>query len=819
MQILTIKDESGSALPGVKVSLYPTFMSVMSDDEGNYEFSKVPEGEYVLSASLVGHEAGYSIITLKGDMTQDVSMNLTTYKAESVIVKATRVSYSTPVPSSYVSKSEIQKRNLGQDLPMLVRMTPSVVTTSDAGAGIGYTGMRIRGSDASRVNVTINGVPLNDPESQGVFWVNMPDFSSSLNSIQIQRGIGTSTNGAGAFGATINLETDRVSKRAFAEVNNTYGSFNSRKHNVEFGTGLIKDHWAITGRASAIHSDGYIDRASSDLSSYFLQASYQNEKTFVKLLTFAGHERTYQAWWGTPEAKITGDIDALTTHYWNNAGSYPTPEDSAYLFDSDRRYNYYSYENEVDNYNQDHYQLHVSHKFNGNLSFTGALHYTYGRGYFEQYRRDDDMADYGIDPISFSAPGDTIFIPNPIIPGDTLFFDVIGDTSYEITSTDLIRRRWLDNHFYGGTFAFNYWNNKLDLTVGGAVNQYVGDHFGEVIWAEYANNLDYEGRYYDNTATKNDANVYAKAIYKINPQLNLFGDLQARSIGYTATGPDSDGRMIDVDADFMFFNPKAGVNYFINESHRVFGSFAMAGREPVRNDFIDADSAEVPMHETMMDIELGYQFTRSRVEIGLNAYYMMYDNQLVLTGELNDVGTPVRTNVDDSYRAGVELTWSARITPKFFWNGNATLSQNKIAEFTETIYDYGNGGVVENTYTNSDISFSPSIIAANIFSYSPVKNMFLTLQTKYAGKQYLDNTSSDSKSIDPYLVNDFLMSYSIYPEWMQEIRFQVMVNNFLNTMYSSNGYTYSYIWGDTITENFLYPQAGINFLGSVALRF
>ena len=788
----TVKDQDGDPLVGAIIKISDTYFITTTDSDGKYAFKNVDEGSYTISVDMIGYKTISQAFDLKKNAVMAFEMQEDIFVANVLIVRATRTQTFSPIAQETIQKEALEDRNLGQDLPILLNYSPSVVTTSDAGAGVGYTGIRVRGSDATRINVTVNGVPINDSESQGTFWVNMPDFVSSTNSIQIQRGVGTSTNGAGAFGATINLQTTSTDTLPYAEINNSFGSFNTHKHTVLWGTGLINNRWSIDGRVSGIFSDGYIDNASADLRSYYLTGSYYGKKTSLKFITFAGKERTYQSWWGTPEAVLNGNMDDLLTHYNNNLGStYNTVEDSLNLFNSGRTYNYYTYEDEVDNYQQDHYQLHLTHNFNKHLNLHAALHYTYGRGYFEQFKYKEDISDYGVSPL----------------PGDST--DV----------SDVIRRRWLDNHFYGATFALNYSKNRLNLVVGGAGNQYLGDHFGELVWMEYAGQSDIYDRYYDNTATKTDANIYAKAHYALDNNMLLFFDAQVRNIQYTADGPDADGRIIDVDADYTFFNPKAGITWLPSSNQRVYASIAIANREPVRNDFVDADSGKIPEHESLMDIELGYSYTAQKFAVNANLFFMDYKNQLVLTGELNDVGSSVRRNVPDSYRAGLELWGDFALTKKLSWRWNFTYSMNKIKSFTETLYDYGNGTTVLNTYEDTDISFSPNVIAGSGLAFKPAKGLELVWFTKYVGEQFLDNTSSDSKKIDAYLVNDLVISYSIKPSWVEEIGISLMVNNILNEMYSSNGYTYSYIFGDTITENFYYPQAGINFLAGLSVRF
>ena len=794
--------ESNEPLIGATVYIDNSFNAGYSDAEGSFRLNKILENNIDLIVSYIGFKTDTISIDLNVD--EDVVVYLTPkpYQTDEVIILGTRVTKNAPATQSNVSKADIEDINLGQDLPYLLQQTPSVVATSDAGAGIGYTGIRIRGSDASRINVTINGIPLNDAESHGVFWVNMPDFASSLESVQIQRGVGTSTNGAGAFGATINLETNTLAKKAYGEINNAIGSFASRKHTVKFGSGLINDHFAFEGRLSNIQSDGYVNRASSDLQSYFLSGTYYADKTVLKAITFGGKEVTYQSWYGTPESVINGNQQEIRDHYNRNIGTlYNNKQDSLNLFNSDRRFNYYLYENQVDNYNQDHYQLHLSHQFSDKLTVNAALHYTKGEGYFEEFKGDEEFADYNI-------ALDTIFSNN--------------DT---ITSTDLIRRRWLDNDFYGFTYSVLYNpNNKLNFVLGGGINNYEGDHFGQVIWAEYANNNLPTRNYYFNEAEKLDANTYLKTSYQFNKQLGLFADLQVRRIEYSTKGTDNDLRNIDVDEDFTFFNPKIGLNYEFNPNTSFYTLLAIGNREPNRADFID-QPANTPKKdankaERMYNAELGVENIGDNYKIAINTYLMYYENQLVNTGQLNDVGSSLRQNVDESYRLGIELQGGYIFNKYFSWNGNLTLSENKIMDFNELTYDYTvDFDIISNKKSNTDIALSPSVIANSELTFSPFKDLEVALLSRYVGEQFLDNTSNRSRMLDAYVVNDLRLEYKVPFKLVSEMKIQLLVNNIFSEKYSANGYTYTYISGQSITENFYYPQALRNYLVGLNIKF
>ncbi|WP_276979527.1 TonB-dependent receptor, partial [Flavobacterium filum] len=524
---------------------------------------------------------------------------------DEVLVSAVRVTAQSPVTFSNLRKEEFQTRNLGQDIPIMMNYLPSVVTTTDAGAGVGYTGIRVRGSDATRVNVTINGIPYNDSESQGTFWVNMPDFASSTESLQLQRGVGTSTNGAGAFGASLNILTDSYSKEASGEISNSFGSFNTRKHTVKFSTGLMNDKFEIAGRLSNIVSDGYIDRAFSDLKSYFLQGTYVGENTLIKALAFGGTQKTYQAWYGLEDLELLEN-----DRTFNVAGMY---------FDDEGNMKFY--DNETDNYQQDHYQLHWNESWSDNWSTNLAFHYTKGKGYFEQYKEDEDFADYGLNPITLG--GGTIDV------------------------TDLIRRRWLDNDFYGTTFSLNFKKDKVDFIFGGGANKYEGAHFGEIIWARYASQSEIRDRYYDDFSTKTDVNVFAKLNYDLTNNWRLFGDIQYRNVGFKANGEDTG----IVNDTFNFINPKAGITFTLNQRNHFYFSYAKAQREPNRNDYENGS----PKPEKLDDFELGWRLATANTKLNVNGYFMKYKDQLVLTGELNDVGAPIRANSGDSYRIGLEV--------------------------------------------------------------------------------------------------------------------------------------------------------------------
>ena len=696
-------------------------------------------------------------------------------KLEEVLVKAVRVDATSPITHSNVTKKDIAKRNLGQDIPILLNYLPSVVTTSDAGTGVGYTGIRVRGVSAQSTNITINGIPYNDAESLGTFWVDLPDFSSSVESLQLQRGVGTSTNGSGAFGASINILTDIISEKPKGEISNSMGSYNTRKHTLKFSTGTLNNHFEIAGRLSQIKSDGYIDRATSDLKSYFLQASYIDDNTLIKGLVFGGHEITYQAWNGI-------DAETLKTdRTFNPSGIY-----------TDDQGNIQFYDNEIDNYKQDHYQLHFNEKFNNNWSTNLGFNYTYGRGYFEQYKEDQNFSDYDLTEIT------------------------VGDES--INTTDLIRRRWLDNDFYVVNANANYKNKKIDLTFGGFYSRYDGDHFGEIIWAQYASNSEITDRYYVGKGKKNDFSVFTKATYKINDKISVYGDLQVRLVDYKTSGLTSDRVNLIVDKNYSFFNPKAGITYKLNTKNNVYFSYARANREPGRSDF---ESNLNINPEQLNDFELGWRHKHDPFSINANAYYMLYNEQLALTGNIDDTGAPVRANNGKSYRLGLEIEAAIQVSNKIALQPNFTLSSNKNKETLASI----DGEIINLGKTN--ISFSPEFIAANALVFQPNENLQLSFLSKYVGEQFMGNTDSDVSKLDSYFVNDFNVTYEIkFNAIFKSIVLSALVNNIFNKKYVSNGYYFTYDDDfsnpgtiTTIEGAGYYPQATTNFLLGAIIIF
>ena len=685
-----------------------------------------------------------------------------------VEVKAIRAGYTAPFTKTNLTRAGIEKENLGQDLPFLLNRTPSVVVASDAGNGVGYTGIRIRGTDATRINVTLNGVPFNDAESGGTFFVNLPDFSSSANSIQIQRGVGTSSNGPGAFGATINISTNEASKKAYAEIANSFGSFNTLKNTLRVGSGLLKNRFTVDARLSRISSDGYIDRARSDLKAFYISGAYIHDQSTLRLNVFSGTEETYQAWNGISET------DLKTARTYNPSGTERPGE---------------PYDDETDNYKQTHYQLFFDHKLSPTLVFNTGLFYVKGKGYYQQYKANRKYSDYNLE-----------------------------SPSADITRTDLVRRLWLDNDFYGTIFSLQHQTPKTALTFGGSASQYAGAHYGTVTWAEKGYKS--AGRWYNNDADKSDMNVYGKWQQNLTPALQLFTDLQVRHVGYKANG-FRDNPTLRIDNKYTFFNPKAGLSYSLNNI-MAYASYSVANKEPNRDDF-EAGATEVPQPERLHDIELGVEGKGNLFNWGATLYYMNYKNQLVLTGKINDVGAYTRTNIAKSYRAGMELQGAATLAKWLKLDGNLALSRNRIQDFTEYIDQYDADfnflGQEENYYAETDISFSPDVVGALNLTLKPVQALELSLLGKYVGSQYLDNTKNDTRKLNAYYTQDVRAIYSFNAKKIKGINLIAQVANIFNTLYEPNGYTFSYYYNTTLTtENYYFPMAGTNWMVGLNIK-
>ena len=764
---LVFDKDTKEALAGATIQVPGTAIVTSSNHLGEFKIKNITGDSLLIVASYVGYKTAELHLNVKDTSTKIVELQKDPVMTGLVTVSSTRVRTGSPMTFVDISKKEIEKINTGRDIPFLLENTPSVVTTSDAGTGIGYTGIRIRGSDPTRINVTINGIPINDAESQGMYWVDMPDLASSVEDIQVQRGVGTSTNGAGAFGGSINIQTSDPEDKAYAESGNTVGSFNTIINNLKFGTGILNKHWKFETRLSRMESDGYIDRASADMRSLYFSGGYYGEKDILKIVVLSGVETTYQSWYGVPEASL----------------------------DTNRTWNYYTYENQVDHYQQDHYQLFYSKKLSENTTLNTALHYTYGRGYFEEFQTGQDLAEYSI--------------PYPVIGTDT------------ITSSDLVRRKWLDNDFYGITASLNSKiNSNVELIIGSAWNNYSGDHFGKVIWSQYASTIATDHTYYDYNGSKTDINAFAKGIFKLNSSISLFADLQIRNINYNFSGLDDMGNDLPMTDDLLFFNPKAGVTMNLNNGMSTYISFATANKEPSSDDYTESTPNSRPKHEQLYNLEAGIRHTTSKLSGGLNFYFMNYIDQLVLTGQVNDVGNYTRVNIEKSYRAGMELDATYQLSSVIRLSGNITLSENKIKEFNEFTDNYDTGIQEVNSFNNTDIAFSPSTIGSFTIGVLPLSNFETALSMKYVGDQYLDNTSNENKKLNGYSTVNLVLNYTIKPNFMKQILLTGMVNNILDEKYESNGYTFSYIYGgEKTSENYYYPQAGINFLAKVTFKF
>lgn len=754
----TVVDEHKNALENATVRIIGLKKATTTNAQGLFEFL-VPNGKHRIKVRYLGYQSNWkeAIINEQNSVVNFI-LNPQETALEEVLVSAVRATANAPVTFSNLSKKEIEKRNLGQDIPILLNYMPSVVSSSDAGNGIGYTYMNVRGSNGERINVTVNGIPYNDAESHGTFWVNLSDFASSTENLQLQRGVGTSTNGAGAFGASLNILTDAISEEASGEISNSFGSFGTRKHTLKFSTGKLNEHIEIAGRLSNIYSDGYVDRAFADLKSYYLQGSYTDENTLIKAITFGGKEQTYQAWEGLTAQQLK----------------------------EDRRQNPYTYENEIDDYNQNHYQLHWNEKLSQHWSTNVALNYTKGSGFFEQFKENETAAAF-----------------NNLIKNDS----------------DVIVRRWLDNDFYVVNLNSNYTTSKFNLVSGFSYSNYTGDHFGEIIWGnKLAENTDIRDRYYFSDAKKTSVSVFTKATFNLTQKLVAYVDLQGRFINYKTQGITPEIVPINVATSFNFFNPKFGATYTLNTKNKLYASFAVANREPNRNDFENG----VNTPETLHNIELGWRLNSEKTTLNTNIYYMDYTNQLVLTGALDDVGAPVRATSGSSFRLGLEIDAAFKISEKFTIQPNIAFSTNKnrnfILETNQTLTNLG----------NTDLSFSPSIIAGNIFSYQPKENFQISFLSKYVGKQFMSNLSSKiSKNdvLNEFFTSDLNVVYELKPtKIFKAVQFTALLNNIFNKEYVNRGYYYTFEYendaGNTIIGDGAgyYPQATRNFLIGVTLK-
>lgn len=765
----SVYDSEGEPLPGATVKLNDGFYIRSSDKQGEFRLRKLSPGSYEITVSYMGYETQKQTVNLSETEQKSIRFELTpaTFAAEEITVWGTRAKHNDPVTYSNVSKEDIEQSDPVKDIPYLLNMTPALVSNSDAGTGVGYSTMRIRGSDISRINVTLDGIPLNDSESQGVWWVDLPDYAASAENIQVQRGVGTSTNGAGAFGANINFKTERPDIKPEAQLNASYGSFNTYKANMKASSGIINDHFAFDTRISKIYSDGFIDRAYTDMESVQMSGMYFDKNNSVRLNFMHGIEDTYQAWGGVPK-------DSLKTN---------------------RTYNPYTYENEIDHYKQSHAHLFYIRRISDKFFIKTALHYTRGMGYYEQYREEESFADYGMPNYS------------------------IGDTSIE--ATDLVRRKWLDNHFYGLVMNANYTRQNFDLNIGGAANWYIGDHFGRVIKSEYGVLSTLPYTWYENTGDKADRNIYAKINYRITDKITLTGDLQYRNIVYKMDGADDDLRDITQEHTWHFLNPKAGINYAPIPENRLFFSVARAQREPTRTDLKDALNDLQPQSEKLLDYELGYGYAGGQLRADVNLYYMDYKDQLVLTGQINNVGSAISVNVPESYRTGIEISVGTKLFELIRWEANAALSRNKIKNYTAYIDDWDNWGEQETEYYDeTDISFSPEAIIKNRISLELTDDFSISADTRYVSRQYIDNTASAERSIDPYLVNDLRFNYRFSFKAVKEIRLFFGINNVLNEEYETNAWVYRYVsYAEKAAVFGYFPQAGRHYTGGLSILF
>ena len=778
-----VTDESGKPLAGAGVTIENSFLGVITDKDGAYSFYELKDGVYILHFSFIGYESQIHEVKLTENSVLNISLIPKPLLAGEVIINATRAGIHTPLAYTTIDSKLIGKQNSGQDIPFLLSQTPSLVETSEAGNGIGYTNLRIRGSDASRINVTIDGIPLNDPESQQVFWVDLPDLASSVENIQVQRGVGTSSNGAGAFGATVSIQTKNPDNEPFAQLSSSYGSFNTYKETIAAGTGFIDGKFALQVRLSELKSDGFIERTGSNHRSAYLSGVFRTEKSRLKANIILGEEHTGIGWWGVPKEMLT------INRRYNPAGEY-TDETGIIHY----------YDNESDNYVQNHYQLIYSRKMNNFLNFSAAFHYTKGKGYYEEYKEDGLYSDYGLPVISV---------------GDTL-----------ISETDLIRRKWMSNDFYGLVYSFKYRKGKLDFTFGGGANYYSGDHFGKLIWMRYAGNLEKDYQWYFNNGDKGEISLFTKVDYSLTDKISFFGDMQYRYINYNMSGNDDDLKDLRQKHNFSFFNPKGGIFISVTPNQDAYLSFAVANREPARADFKEAsgDASATPKPETLYDTELGYRLRGGKYSFGVNLYGMYYNDQLVPTGELSNVGYSITTNVKKSHRLGVEMIAGFKPFNFFNWDVITTLSSNKIRNFTEYYTDYDttdwSGEYKSKLLGNVDIAYSPSLICNSDMNFRIFRNVEVHFISKYVGKQYFDNTMNPERMIDPYFVNNLRIDFEPVIPKIKGAEFQLLVNNIFNNLYESNAYGGNwYESGIEKSWSYYFPQAGINFLIKAGLTF
>lgn len=791
-----VKNEAGEALPGASVVLGGTYQGTPTGEDGHFLFDRLKPGNYQLQISFVGYEKKVLTVKLEQPVSLEIILRRSGILTEEVQIRSTRAGDRTPVAKTTIDKSAIDSRNMGQDIPYLLSMTPSFVATSDAGTGIGYTNFRIRGTDLNRINVTINGIPANDAESHGTWFVDIPDLAESTENVQIQRGVGTSVNGASAFGGSLNLQTGMLNREAYAKFKTYTGSFGTEKHTVSAGSGLISDRFSMDIRLSKVSSEGFIDRGTADLKSFFVSGGYFSEKTMLKLNIFSGKEKTYQAWNGVPSVKLNNDAEGMKRYrdhwLWSTGSARENQIRYEQMLESDARtYNLYTYENEVDAYQQDYYQLHFSHQFSPEVHLNASLYHTHGEGYYENFDYDEDYDDY-----TMQAPE-------------------------EGAVTDLVKTKWLDNDLFGGIFTLQVEKDRSTLTFGGSYSNYDGDHFGRVIWAANYGNNEKDHEWYRGKGIKDDYNFYGKYLCQLSTSLSLYADLQFRHIDYEISGTDDDLRDVGQHHTYSFFNPKAGIYYRPSPEHEAYLSYARAGREPNRGNFIDADpNGKQPVAEHLNDFEAGYTYKTPRFLLGANIYWMCYDDQLILTGEINDTGNSIMVNTDNSYRAGIELSAGLKLHRRLNWDLHATFSRNKIKNFTEYVDNWDTGGQEAFELGTTDLAFSPEVIINSLISFKPLENLQLSLLSNYVGKQYIDNSSCDKRSLDSWFVSNLKAEYTLKNKLFRNTSLHLMVNNVFDREYESNAWVYSYIYGgERYKMDGYFPQAGIHLLAGINIRF
>jgi iron complex outermembrane recepter protein len=778
-----VTDIAGNVLQGASITIENTLMGVNTSSDGTYSLTGLKDGIYELRVSYIGYETQVREVRLKGEAILNIILSAKSFLTEEVFINATRAGDHSPLAYTTITRELLEKNNTGHDMPYLLSLTPSLVETSEAGNGVGYTSLRIRGTDANRINVTIDGIPLNDPESQQVFWVDLPDMASSVENIQVQRGAGTSSQGAGAFGATISIQTMNPENEPFAEINSSAGSYNTFKNTIAAGTGLLAGKMAVQIRLSDLKSDGFIDRTGSDHRSAFISSIFRTNNSTLKANIILGEEHTGIGWWGVPKEMLS------VNRRYNPSGEY-TDEEGIKQY----------YDNESDNYLQNHYQLIYNLKLNNYLSLQTALHYTKGKGYYEEYREDQSITDYGMPSVQ------------------------IGDTV--INETDLIRRKWMSNDFYGMVYSLKYKKERIEAIAGGGMNYYIGDHFGKIIWMRNAGESKKDYRWYLNSSRKGEISLYGKVNYSLSDRTTVFGDLQYRHIIYKMGGQDDDLKDLSQEHNFGFFNPKAGVYFSIRPGQDAYISFSVANREPTRADFKEAtgDVNATPKSETLYDYEMGYKLRAEKSYVAINLYGMIYKDQLVPTGELSDVGYSIMTNVERSYRLGLEMSGGIKPSNFIDWNLNLTLSRNKISDFTEHYVNYsttdGSSQYSSKNLGEVDIAYSPSIIGTNDLAFIILRRANLHLISKYVGLQYFDNTMNSDRKIDPYLVNSVRFDYEPKIRNIKGIEFHILVNNIFNAIYESNAYGGNwYENGVGKSWSYYFPQAGINYMIKIGLKF